>query len=86
MSEAYFKIRVRSDHGTRELSGKRGETLRSILLANDCTPYRGFFERWNCGGLNVCGSCWVTIEENGEIWKRRSCQIRVYQDLEIQVQ
>lgn len=63
-----------------------GETLRAVLLREACSPYQGVFQKINCGGLGICGSCKVRVREGGEWWERRSCQVRCFQDLEIQVQ
>jgi ferredoxin len=70
---------------TRELFVKRGSNLRDALLAAELSPYQGYFRTMNCHGLGVCGSCIIKIQENGEWWERRSCQIPCFRDTEIQL-
>lgn len=76
-----------SEPGThRVLIVPLGMNLRKALLENGLTPYRGSFRKVNCQGLGVCGSCKVRVRENGEWWSRRSCQIRCFQDIEIELE
>lgn len=86
MSSEFVTITVQTKGKTLELRAARGETLRQALLDEGCSPYQGYFRQFNCGGMGICGSCKVKQWENGEWWERRSCQIRCFQDLEIQVE
>ncbi len=70
----------------RQLWAEPGKTLREMLLAQGETPYQGPFRQLNCGGLGICGSCKVEVKENGEWWERRSCQLRCFHPIEIQVE
>ena len=70
----------------REFAVRMGENLREALLAHDESPYRGYFRQVNCKGMGICGSCKVGVREGGEIWIRRSCQIRCFQDIQIELQ
>jgi ferredoxin len=81
----FYKVTVLGNE-PKELKVKAGETLRSALLKEGCSPYRGQFRAMNCRGMGICGSCWVQVKEKGEFWQRRSCQIQCFQDLEIQLQ
>lgn len=82
-----IRIVVRlNEHSSRVVHAHHGETLRAALLRQDCSPYRGRFKKLNCGGMGVCGSCKVRVREEGELWERRSCQVRCFQDMEIEVQ
>lgn len=82
-----IRITVRIPAGdSRVIFAHHGETLRAALLRQDCSPYRGRFRKLNCGGMSVCGSCRVRVLEEGELWERRSCQVRCFQDFEIEVQ
>ncbi|MCB0404213.1 MAG: hypothetical protein KDD51_05460 [Bdellovibrionales bacterium] len=69
-----------------EIRVRRGATLRSALLEAGFSPYQGRFRQLNCKGLGLCGSCKVLVAENSQLWERRSCQIRCFNDLEIKVQ
>ena len=86
MSEERIEIRVTVAGREHALQATSGATLREVLLANDLGPYRGVFRKWNCGGLNICGSCRVRVLENDEWWERRSCQIRCFQPMQIEIE
>ncbi len=62
-------------------SCSRGENLRDVLLRNALSLHRGL----SCGGLGICGTCSVKVIEGGETQVRRSCQIRCFRDLEIEL-
>ena len=81
-----YQITIIKNGKEEQLVVKAGENLRLILLKHKASPYRGRFRTMNCRGMGVCGSCWVNVKENGELWRRRSCQIQCFQDLEIQLQ
>lgn len=70
----------------QRLSVPPGANLREVLLRKGLTPYTKFFKSMNCKGMGVCGSCRVAVRDNGTAWLRRSCQIRCFQDLEIELQ
>ncbi len=80
------RINIKSSRGESVFSVAPGETLRSALIEHGLTPYRGPFQQLNCKGLGICGSCRVLVRENGQLWSRRSCQIRCFQDLEIELE
>ena len=80
------KVTVLDPRGRRsKIEVKRGETLRQALLRNHLVPYGRMNRVLNCYGLGICGTCWVNIDENGTRWPRRSCQIRCYTDLEVEL-
>ena len=70
----------------RILDAPRGSVLRDCLRHEGMTPYRSLFQKFNCGGNGICGSCTVRVMENGQWWERRSCQIRLFNDTETALQ
>lgn len=79
-------VRAGTHSGAKILNVVAGANLREALLEQGLTPYKSFFQSINCKGLGICGSCRVGVRENGTIWARRSCQIRCFQDMEIELQ
>lgn len=62
-----------------------GINLRTHLLGNGFSPYRGKFTTLNCKGLGICGTCKILVNENGALWERRSCQIQCFKEMEIRL-
>ena len=69
-----------------EFKAAVGSSLREALLGQGESPYRGAFRQVNCKGMGICGSCRVGVYQNGELWMKRSCQIRCFQDMQIELQ
>lgn len=83
---ASVRLTIRRSGGAHVVEAAHGETLRAALLRHALSPYRGAFRSMNCKGLGVCGSCKVLVHENGSLWPRRSCQIRCFQDMQIELE
>lgn len=81
-----IEVQVEGPQGPVTLRAELGENLRSLLLASGLSPYRGSFKALNCQGMGICGSCRVSVKENGQWWSRRACQIRCFQPLEIELE
>jgi len=80
------KVRV-SRHGkVTELVAEYGAVLREVLLENTLSPYQEA-NRWlNCRGMGICGTCQVIVVETDLKERKRSCQIRCFRDLEIELE
>lgn len=63
------------------LHAERGATLKSALRKGDVP-----FPKYHCGGMGICGTCKVRVKEKGEWWERRSCQLRCFHAVEIEVE
>jgi ferredoxin len=63
-----------------------GTVLRNVLLANALSPYRETNRILNCHGLGICGTCQVLLKEGDRRERMRSCQIRCFRDLEIELE
>ena len=63
-----------------------GSVLREVLLANHQSPYREKNRLLNCRGLGICGTCQVVVREAATKIRQRSCQIRCFRDLEIELE
>ena len=50
----------------REISAKRNEKLRDVLLRAGATPHNGGAQVINCRGLGTCGTCAIVLED-GEV-------------------
>ena len=80
-----------------ELVVDRGQVLRDVLLEAGLSPYSRLTERTNCGGRGLCATCGVRIVESVEPdhwhdrlaerfgYPRLSCQIKVVQDLRVEL-
>jgi len=80
-----------------ELSVARGRVLRDVLLEAGLSPYATVTERANCGGRGLCATCGVRLENDVEPthwhdaladrfgYPRLSCQIRVAEDLVVEL-
>jgi len=80
-----IRVKERGNGFSQEFLAERGENLREVLLRVGRSPYRGMFHQFNCRGLGICGSCTVWCMEGGKYFPRRACQIRCFQDLEIEL-
>jgi len=80
-------IRVRVIRGGRvtTLEASHGAILRRVLLENELSPYSETNRILNCHGLGICGTCQVIQTEGGVRERKRSCQIRCFRDLEIEL-
>ena len=81
-----FQLDISWPGGSRRLEVAPGANLRETLLASSLTPYAEARRRLNCRGMGVCGSCKVLVREGTELWQRRACQIRCFQDMEIHLE
>ncbi len=63
-----------------------GAVLREALLAHSLSPYREANRILNCHGLGICGTCQVIVKESNIRERKRSCQIRCFRDLEIELE
>jgi ferredoxin len=59
------KITLKTPSGPRELSCRRGDTLRSVLRRNGITPHNGRARLVNCRGMGTCGTC--SVQVTGEV-------------------
>jgi len=79
-------IRVQKRDGTLGIViGASGMNLRKGLLENGFSPYPELGFGVHCGGMGVCGTCRVGLKYDGMIRVRRSCEVRCFEDLEIQI-
>ena len=75
-----------------------GTNLRQALLDQGFSPYTRYTEKLNCGGRGLCATCgvWITKgEPPARHWhdkaaqrfgySRLSCQIRVEQDMRVEL-
>ena len=63
-----------------------GRPIREALLAQGLSPHGGGEFRMHCHGLGICGTCRVSVREGGRWQLKRSCEIRCFQDMEIQLE
>ena len=80
------KITIFSQKGATNLEVAYGAVLRETLLANSLSPYREANQILNCRGLGICGTCQVVVKEGDIRERKRSCQIRCFRDLEIELE
>ena len=86
VSDEEINLRVcHRDGALTEHKISPGENLRAALIRFGLSPYEGKFNKLNCKGMGVCGTCKVLVREYGSEWERRSCQIQCFQDLEIRL-
>ncbi len=79
-------VRVRVGDTVTVLSAAYGAILRNVLLENELSPYREA-NRWlNCHGMGICGTCQVVVVKPDLKERDRSCQIRCFRDLEIELE
>lgn len=89
MASKTLKISVFRPHSSNppvQIEAAYGAVLREVLLANRQSPYREKNRILNCHGLGICGTCQVTVREATSKARQRSCQIRCYRDLEIELE
>jgi len=67
---------------SRTVQAERGISLKQAINDSGASP----FSRYHCGGMGICGTCKVKVKENGEWWERRSCQLRCFHTMEIEVE
>lgn len=80
------KVRVTKAGQTTELTAPYGVILRNVLLEHALSPYREA-NRWlNCRGMGICGTCQVIVTHDDSRARERSCQIRCFRDLEIELE
>ena len=84
--ENKVKISIHQGKKTQVIEVMSGTNLREALLSAGFSLYQGAFVQFNCRGFGVCGSCKVRRLERGQWWERRACQIRCFQNLEIQLE
>ena len=84
--EDRIKISVIDREGQRhEILAVVGANLRTTLIENGLSPYIGSFNKLNCKGLGVCGTCKILVHDNDALWERRSCQIQCFHEMEIRL-
>lgn len=77
-----LKIDVRTrEGGIRVLICKRGDNLRKRLLRENLSPHQGL----SCSGMGVCGTCAVKLVGSDRSAIQRSCQIRCFRNLKIEL-
>ncbi|MEM1415303.1 MAG: 2Fe-2S iron-sulfur cluster-binding protein [Myxococcota bacterium] len=91
------RLRVLAGDRLHELEVPAGTRLRRALLDAGLSPYAPATRRLNCGGNGICATCgvWVTPAPAPVHWHDRaaarfgyprlSCQIRVEEDLEVEL-
>jgi len=79
-------VRVHAGGEVTVLSAAYGAILRQVLLENELSPYKET-NRWlNCRGMGICGTCQVIVVKPDLKERERSCQIRCFRDLEIELE
>jgi ferredoxin len=98
VSDDRVTVTVRRDDGDVTIETAHGRVLRDVLLDHDISPYTRLTARANCGGRGLCATCGVRVREgeaSADHWHDRlagrfgyprlSCQIRVTEDLVVEV-
>lgn len=91
-------VTVHHDDETTTLSVERGTVLRDVLRSAGLSPHSKAGKRLNCGGRGLCATCGVRVlddDPDPRHWHdsladrfgypRLSCQLRVTDDMEIQI-
>ncbi len=90
-------VHVQVGPETHVLEVASGSLLRRVLLDAGLSPYAALTRRANCGGRGLCATCgvWVLPAPEPTHWHDRaaahfgyprlSCQIRVEEDLVVEI-